>query len=46
MALQVKGLTIALCFHQLLEAIALGSFVVRAGIGRVAGMFHFFGVHV
>jgi hypothetical protein len=34
---QIQVLTIALCFHQFLEAIALSSFIVRAQLGLVAG---------
>ncbi len=35
---QVRAFTIALCFHQFLEGIALSSFIMRARIGRWAGM--------
>jgi hypothetical protein len=34
---QTQVLTIALFFHQLLEAIALNFFIVRAQMGRLAG---------
>ncbi len=36
---QVRALTIALAFHQLLEGLALSSFIARAQLSRVSGVY-------